>query len=235
MCEFNTIHAVISDPWTTYFRSWYSLSRLNLSGFGHPRQHHSPMIALLTRETLQMVHIRSCSHHHLECRNHLVACRTVARIAEQPQIVPLAQQQIRFRVQRAAHLAQSAIAASALQTILMPEHVQRSQQIPIDDALAATGALVRCSTVATVGRRHGRVDRCHDRLRFDAIRSHVGVVGVVVVGVAVVVVVVAKGNGVTSTNVEAVWLWPKRVGTVDSNEGKICVDCCWRKKTYHSY
>jgi len=41
-----------------------------------------PVIALLTCKTFQMVNVTSGAHHHFKCRNHFVAGRTEAGIAE---------------------------------------------------------------------------------------------------------------------------------------------------------
>lgn len=101
------------------------------------------MVALLTRKTLQMVHITPRPHDHLERRNDLTARRTVPGIPKQSQIIPLAQDQIGFRVQRGANFAQSAIAASALETVFMPVQVQCFEEVAFRDGLAAAGALLR--------------------------------------------------------------------------------------------
>lgn len=39
-----------------------------------------PVIALLTRETLQMIYITPRPHDHLKCRNDLTASRTISSI-----------------------------------------------------------------------------------------------------------------------------------------------------------
>lgn len=100
------------------------------------------MIALLTCKTLQMINIRSRPHHHLERRNHLIARCTHPRAPKQPQIIPLAQHQIRLCVQRVSDLTQPAITAATFQAVFVPEQIERSQQKPIGDALATAGALV---------------------------------------------------------------------------------------------
>lgn len=153
------------------------------------------MIALLTRKTLQMVHIRPCPHHHLERRYHLIACRTQSGVPEQPQIVALAQHQIRLRVQRAAHLAQPTVAAAALQAVLVPEHVQGAQQKPIGDRFAAARALMllgaRC--------RGRRIRGGQNWLRFGAcVHRHCGVRTAGVGGGAA-----AAGRRVSTTNGDA--------------------------------
>lgn len=45
---------------------------------------YAPVVALLTGETLQMVHVTLGTHDHLKGRYHFVAGRTVARRSEQP-------------------------------------------------------------------------------------------------------------------------------------------------------
>lgn len=48
-----------------------------------------PVVALLACETLQMVNIAFCSHHHFEGGDHFVAGRTVTGRAEQSETRPL--------------------------------------------------------------------------------------------------------------------------------------------------
>lgn len=43
-----------------------------------------PMIALLASEALEVVHIAARAHHHLKRRDHFIAGRAVASVAEQP-------------------------------------------------------------------------------------------------------------------------------------------------------
>jgi hypothetical protein len=50
-----------------------------------------PVIALLTCEALKMIDIASCPHHHLERWDDFVASRAKAGVAEQPQVVSLAE------------------------------------------------------------------------------------------------------------------------------------------------
>jgi hypothetical protein len=79
------------------------------------------MVALLTCETFEMINIVTRSHHHLERWNDFVACCTKARVSEQPQIVALAEHQIALLEECAADLSQTTVAATALQTVLMPQ------------------------------------------------------------------------------------------------------------------
>lgn len=80
-----------------------------------------------------------------------------------PEVIPLAQYQVRLRVERRAHLSQSAVAASALQAVLVPEEVQSLQQEPLGYPLSATGALPRPRRAAVGRRRDG--DRRRSRHR----------------------------------------------------------------------
>lgn len=57
-----------------------------------------------------------------------------------PQIVPLAEHQVALRVEGGAHLAQAAVTAAALEAVLVPQHVEGSQQVAILDVLATSGA-----------------------------------------------------------------------------------------------
>lgn len=86
--------------------------------------HTKPVSALLARKALKVVDIGPGSHHHLEGGDHFVARRAVACGAEQPEIVPLAEEEVPLGVQTVAHLAQPGIAAAALEAVLVPEHVQ---------------------------------------------------------------------------------------------------------------
>jgi len=83
-----------------------------------------PVAALLTREALQVVDVGPGPHDHLEGGDHFVARGAVAGGAKQPEIVPLAEEEVALGVEAVAHLAQSAVAAPALETVLVPEHVQ---------------------------------------------------------------------------------------------------------------
>lgn len=47
-----------------------------------------------------------------------------------PQVVSFAENEVGLRVERRADLAESAVAASALQTVLVPVQVQRLQKVP---------------------------------------------------------------------------------------------------------
>ena len=51
----------------------------------------------------------------------------VSRGPASPEIVPLAEEEVALGVEAVAHLAQSAVAAPALETVLVPEHVQGLQ------------------------------------------------------------------------------------------------------------
>lgn len=99
-----------------------------------------PMVALLTGEALQMVDVVPGPHDHLEGRYHLVAGRAEASVAKESQIVPLAEHQIALGVQGGPDLAEPAIAAAALEAVLVPQQVQRPQQEPVLDVLFAAGA-----------------------------------------------------------------------------------------------
>ena len=98
------------------------------------------MIALLTGEAFQVVDVVAGPHDHLESGNDFVAGRAEAGVAEEPQIVALAQHEIPFGVERRSHLAQSAVTAAALETVLVPEKVESSQQKSVLDVLSAAGA-----------------------------------------------------------------------------------------------
>ena len=51
----------------------------------------------------------------------------VSQVQASPEIVPLAEEEVALGVEAVAHLAQSAVAAPALETVLVPEHVQGLQ------------------------------------------------------------------------------------------------------------
>lgn len=81
-------------------------------------------MALLTGETVEVVDVRLGPHDHLERGYRFRAGGAAPRGAEQPQVVPLAQYQIRLGEQIRADLAEPAAAAAALQAVLVPIRVQ---------------------------------------------------------------------------------------------------------------
>ena len=93
--------------------------------------HTEPVAALLTSEALQMVDVGPGSHHHLKCRDYFLAGSAVARGAEQAEVVSLAEQEVPLGVERVADLAQPGVTAAALETVLVPEHVQSLQQLRV--------------------------------------------------------------------------------------------------------
>lgn len=97
------------------------------------------MIALLTSEALQMIHIVPGPHHHLEGWYHFVASGAEARVAKQPQIIPLAQHQIALGVQCGSNLPEATIATTTFQTILVPQQIQCPQQKPILNVFPTAG------------------------------------------------------------------------------------------------
>lgn len=103
------------------------------------------MIALLTSETFQMINVAPSPHDHLKSGYHLTTCRAIPRIPEQSEVVPLAKDQIRFGVERGAHLAKPAIAAAALEAVFVPEEVQGLQKEALRDGFAAAGAVLRAA------------------------------------------------------------------------------------------
>ena len=64
-----------------------------------------PVAALLTGEALQVVDVGAGPHHHLEGWDDLLAGGAVASGAKQPEVVPLAEEEVPLRVKRLAHLA----------------------------------------------------------------------------------------------------------------------------------
>ena len=50
---------------------------------------------------------------------------------DQPEIISLTEQQVPLGVERVAHLAQPGVTAAALETVLVPEHVQSLQQLRV--------------------------------------------------------------------------------------------------------
>ena len=88
------------------------------------------MIALLAGEALEVVDVRLGAHDHLEGGYGFVAGRAVARVSEEPQVVPPAEYEVGLRVEGRTDLAQSAVATVALQAVLVPVSVQRLQEVP---------------------------------------------------------------------------------------------------------
>ena len=89
--------------------------------------HTEPVAALLTSEALQMVDVGPGPHHHLECRDDLLAGSAVARGAKEPEVVSLAEEEVPLGVERLAHLPQSGVTAAALETVLVPVEVHGLQ------------------------------------------------------------------------------------------------------------
>lgn len=92
-----------------------------------------------------MIHVTSRSHDHLESGNNFTTSRTITYVTEQSQVVPFAQNQVGFRVQSRTHFSESTVAATALQTILVPVQVQRFEEISVGDGFATAGAFLRTS------------------------------------------------------------------------------------------
>jgi hypothetical protein len=87
------------DIHVNIFKDWFRHSNVNRGVHRHTqtasRSHkppfisadtcqHSPVVALLTCEALQVVHVVPGPHHHLEGWDNLAASRAVACVAEQP-------------------------------------------------------------------------------------------------------------------------------------------------------
>lgn len=104
------------------------------------------MVALLARETLQMVDVSFGSHNHFECRNQFIARRTETRIPIEPtpfkniqneliwlllislspqipspHVITFAQKKILSREQCGADVAEPTIATATFQAILVPK------------------------------------------------------------------------------------------------------------------
>lgn len=85
-----------------------------------------------------------------------------------PEIVTSTQDQVGLLVERAAHLAQSAVAGAALETVLVPELVDRLQQESVCDGGATAGT--------EIGRwRFPRADPASSDLRLLPICNRWGV------------------------------------------------------------
>ena len=65
--------------------------KLNWKSISGKSARDSPVIALLTCKAFQVINVASCSHHHLKRRDDFVASGTESCIAEQPQVISLAQ------------------------------------------------------------------------------------------------------------------------------------------------
>lgn len=63
----------------------------------------SPMSALLTGETIEMIDVRPGPHNHLERRYLLVTCCAASRVPEEPEVVPLTEDKISFGVESRAN------------------------------------------------------------------------------------------------------------------------------------
>ena len=71
-----------------------------------------------------MVDVGPGSHHHLEGGDNFVTGSTVSSGAKQPEVVSLAEEEVPLGVERVSHLTKPGVTAAALQTVLVPEHIQ---------------------------------------------------------------------------------------------------------------
>ena len=62
------------------------------------------------------------------------------RSSHKPKVVPSTQDDVVLEIQRRADLSETAVAAPALQTVLVPHFIQSAEQIPIFDGALTTGA-----------------------------------------------------------------------------------------------
>lgn len=69
-----------------------------------------------------------------------------------PQVIAFTQHKIALRVERRAHLAETAITTTTFEAILVPQHVEGAQQVTVLYVLATTGAqLATIAVVVVVG------------------------------------------------------------------------------------
>lgn len=141
---------------------------------------HQLVVALGTRETLQVIHIALRSHHKLAGRNRLTARRTRTRVAKNPDVIVFAEYHPSPREARAADVGERGTAARALETRRVPVSVHRVQQKAVTDLAAAAATTAHVTSV--VGHsNHRRTPSSAARAvawraapRRSAARSHVG-------------------------------------------------------------
>lgn len=103
--------------------------------------HAKPVVAVLAGEALQMVDIPTGPHDHFKGRYCFAARRAETSSAEKPEVVPLAEYEVGLGEEGGADLSKAAVAAGALEAVLVPQLVQRLEQEPLADGLLAARTL----------------------------------------------------------------------------------------------
>lgn len=95
---------------------------------------HQPVSTGGTGETLEVVHIALCPHHHLTGRDGLATGAACPAVPEQPDVVVLAEDHAPFAVAGGANLAQLGVAAGALEAARVPVALHGEEQEAVGDA-----------------------------------------------------------------------------------------------------
>lgn len=101
---------------------------------------HQPVPTGGTGETLEVVHIALCPHHHLTGRDGLATGAACPAVPEQPDVVVLAEDHAPFAVAGGADLTQLGVAAGALEAACVPVALHGEEQEAVGDAPAAARA-----------------------------------------------------------------------------------------------
>lgn len=81
-----------------------------------------------TGETLKVVNVALCSHHHLTSRDRLSTSTAGSTVSKQPDVIVLAEDHASFAVAGAAVLAQLSVAAGAFEAARVPVLFHREEQ-----------------------------------------------------------------------------------------------------------
>lgn len=105
---------------------------------------HQAVSAGRTGETLKVVNVALCSHHHLTGRDGLSTCTTGSTVSKQPDVVILAEDHASFAVAGAAVLSQLSVAAGALEAACVPVLFHGEEQEAVCDSTSASCARPAC-------------------------------------------------------------------------------------------
>lgn len=113
-----------------------------------------PVSAGRTGETLEVVHIALCSHHHLTGRYGLSAGAAGTAVSEQSDVVVLAEDHASFAVADAAVFSQLSVAAGALQAACVPVPLHGEEEEAVGDPTSASCTRPARGPTAATHHRH---------------------------------------------------------------------------------
>lgn len=107
-----------------------------------------------TRETLKVVNVALCSHHHLTGRYRLSTGTAGPTVSKQPDVVVLAEDHASLAVAGAAVLAQLSVAAGALEAACVPVPLHGEEQEAVRDPTPTSSARPARRPTATAHHCH---------------------------------------------------------------------------------